>query len=56
MAQSSTNTGNPPATAAEVQEPADDTFYRTLAISFLVGMVFIFALFIFILVILAGAS
>jgi hypothetical protein len=40
----------------EASEPADDNSYRILAISFLIGMVFIFALFIVMLVLLAGAS
>ncbi len=56
MAQSTTDTEKATIAETEVKEPADDSFYRTLAISFLVGMVFIFALFTFILIILAGAS
>jgi|GEM_PF-1579566 hypothetical protein len=41
---------------AEVQEPADDNWYRNLSIAFLVGMVFLFGLFIFMLVMLAGSQ
>lgn len=42
--------------ASETQEPADDNGYRVLAISFIIGMMFIFAFFILMLVLLAGAS
>lgn len=40
----------------EKPEPADDNGYRVLAVSFIIGMVFIFALFTVMLILLAGAS
>ncbi len=40
----------------ETSEPADDNSYRVLAYSFMIGMVFIFAFFILMLILLAGAS
>jgi hypothetical protein len=40
----------------EAPEPADDNGYRVLATSFIIGMTFIFAFFILMLVLLAGAS
>jgi hypothetical protein len=40
----------------EVQEPADDNFYRNLSIAFLIGIVFLFGLFTFMLILLAGAQ
>ena len=41
---------------AETPEPADDNSYRVLAYSFMIGMVFIFAFFTLMLILLAGAS
>lgn len=41
---------------AEVPEPADDNWYRNLSIAFLVGMVFLFGLFTFMLIMLAGSQ
>ena len=40
----------------ETPEPADDNGYRVLATAFIIGMTFIFAFFILMLVLLAGAS
>lgn len=42
--------------AAEAQEPADDNWYRNLSIAFLVGMVFLFGLFTFMLIMLAHSA
>jgi maltodextrin utilization protein YvdJ len=41
---------------AEIQEAVDDNWYRNLSIAFLVGMVFLFGLFTFMLIILAGSQ
>lgn len=41
--------------AAEPQEPADDNWYRNLSVAFLVGMVFLFGLFIAMLIFLASS-
>ena len=41
---------------SEAAEPADDNGYRVLATSFIIGMMFIFAFFILMLVLLAGAA
>ncbi len=38
------------------EEPADNSFYRTLSIAFLVGMVFLFGLFILMMILLASAK
>ena len=40
----------------EPQEPADNSFYLNLTIAFLVGMVFLFGLFTFMLILLAGSQ
>ena len=40
----------------EPHEPADDNFYRNLAIAFMVGMVFLFSLFTLMLILLARAG
>ncbi len=40
----------------EPPEPADNNFYTLLSIAFLVGMVFLFGLFILMMVMLAGAK
>ena len=42
--------------AVEIEEPADDNWYRNLSIAFLIGMIFLFSLFIFMLIMLAGAQ
>jgi hypothetical protein len=40
----------------EPQEPADDNFYRNLAIAFMIGIVFLFSGFTLMLILLAGSQ
>ncbi|HEU5368325.1 MAG TPA: hypothetical protein VFU69_07670 [Ktedonobacterales bacterium] len=56
MTQASVDPTQAITNADEKPEPADDNGYRNLALGFIIGMIFIFALFIVMLVLLAGAS
>jgi len=40
----------------EFEEPADNSFYLRLSVAFLVGIVFLFGLFILMMILLAGAK